>query len=101
MSTRQKWPDECTCCSQPRRTGNGGKLRGSHGLCHNCYTRWLRAGKPAGGPQPPSQGHRSYPRRLEGYMDLLSIEPAITAEKAAARLGVCARTIERYRAALR
>jgi hypothetical protein len=47
-------PVTCRNCGAPRarRVGRRRKWRGARGWCGPCYQRWLRAGKPAGGPPP-------------------------------------------------
>lgn len=46
-------------CSNPA-CGKPHKNKRPHGWCDGCYLRWLRAGRPEGGPPEPSARHQ-YP----------------------------------------
>lgn len=71
------------------------------GFIGACYQRWLRAGKPAGGPPTPQLPHPLGPRadRVEDYAFLRA--HGVSVAEAAARVGVCARTGWDYEAQLR
>lgn len=54
MTTGTITPPLCRNCHKPRRprkTQPG--YRGANGWCDRCYSRWLKAGRPAEGPPPP------------------------------------------------
>jgi hypothetical protein len=80
----------CGCCGTLGR-------HWAHGWVTACYDRWLRAGKPEGGPPPPWS--RPYGRR-EDYAELTR-EQGFTLYQAAERLGVSSRTAWRYERLLR
>jgi hypothetical protein len=92
----------CACC------GKSGHHR-AHGWRDYCYTRWFKAGKPAGGP-PPVQEESTEPAfaahmaafagRLADYQWLLQRERRLTAQQAADRMGVSLRTVRRWNALL-
>lgn len=94
----------CPECGQRRAQGLGE-------WCSACARRWIRAGRPAGGPPPPEDkrspehverlaaGRRAAKAsRVEDYADLLSF--GLTREEAAARLRVTVRSTYRYDRAL-
>jgi hypothetical protein len=100
MARRTGW---CTYCDQWRTQ------YGHLNLCSACYGRWLNAGRPDTGPPAakparpftPEEQQRSvairranHQNRIDDYAFLLSAGE--TREGAAARVGVCARTAERY-----
>ena len=74
------------------------------GYCGTCYKRWSRHGFPPGGPPRPAA--RTDPRspwgsrlgRIEDYADLRAW--GVPDEQAAVRLGVSARTLDRYKQAM-
>ncbi|GAA0402700.1 hypothetical protein GCM10009530_63330 [Microbispora corallina] len=78
--------------------------RGKHcnnGLIGACYRRWLRAGKPAGGPPAPRVEHPLGRRsdRIEDYAFLRS--HGTPRQEAATRVGVKESTSWRYEAEVR
>lgn len=107
----------CSCCGRPAKD-----LR--HGWATSCYQRWLKAGRPAGGPPPPKSTQtpaqaenliygrlvaaERYERRLAEFRRLDSIRRPLnsqwtvpgqrTDKQIAAIIGVDSRTIARYRA---
>jgi hypothetical protein len=91
---------ECACC------GRKGYHKG-RGWIVACYKRWLRAGKPAGGPPPPMSrseiGRRrssAAAGRREDY-EWLTREQGLSLYEAAERLEVTSRTAWRYEQRLR
>ena len=90
-----------TCATCPARRPAQAWRHGWRGpWCHNCSERWRYHGRPASGP-PPSRQQVGGPRygRIEDYAELRAWGE--TLEHAAERLGVTARTAQRYEAALR
>lgn len=80
----------------------------AHDWCSSCYLRWLKAGKPEDGPPSrcpdpvaaAAEGRRRAAHgRREDYQELRSWGE--TREQAAARVGVCHRTTQRYDRAMR
>jgi hypothetical protein len=83
--------DACPC---------GGPIQKLGQWCTNCYQRWLRAGRPEEGPQPPLRPWaRTLAGRLEDYAEIRA--QTRNTELAAQRLGIHMRTAERYEARLR
>ena len=82
------------------RCGCGRPARGRHGLSDACRKRWLYHDCPEQVPEPsnPGNDHRKADR-LEDYLELRSW--GVTRQEAAARIGVCLKTIERYDAEIR
>lgn len=79
---------ECWCCG--RSASHQGR-----GLCATCYTRWQQKGFAGPGPGPEFQP------QTERARDHAAVITALPARAAAERIGVSARTIVRWRAALR
>lgn len=78
---------ECDSCGEE-------KTHQAYGWCKACWGRWDRAGRPAAGPPPSSYG------RYDEYFELTR-DQQYTLKNAAARMGVCERTAQRYEAHLR
>lgn len=82
----------CLCCGRPAE-------RVRRGWSDACYTRWLRAGRPAGGPPPPTMLNTpaEATARREEYA-LLTRVHGLAQWEAAAVLGVSEKTVQRYAA---
>lgn len=94
----------CPCCRKLKQR------KGNYPWCTACYQRWIRAGRPPGGPARPltretcaERARAAYQEqargRREDYQELRSWGE--TREVAAARVGVTERTVQRYERALR
>lgn len=96
MANRVRRTVECRCCD---RTGP----LIAHGWVKACYRRWQRAGKPAGGPPPPRKRgpNQHMEEDVAEFAMVLRTRPDITLAQAAAAVGRCRRTGERYKTRLR
>jgi hypothetical protein len=79
---------ECWCCGHD-------KPHCARGLCKRCYDRWYHRGFTGPGPGPERVPYAEKAREYEHVITSLS------ARRAAEKLGFSARTVTRYRAALR
>lgn len=97
-----QWASEPACLSCPEPRPEDAWRKGWQGpYCPPCRSRWRRNGYPPDGPPPPRVRGRSRTRtgRIEDYAELRSWgEPP---ERAAERLRVSFRTVQRYEAELR
>ena len=80
-------PGECWCCGRDGLWGRG--------LCQRCYSRWYYHDFTGPGPGLERIPYAEKAREYEHVITTLS------ARRAAERLGVSARTVVRWRAALR
>ena len=85
---------ECWCCGRDPATVYPG-WHSARGLCGRCYNRWQQRGFTGPGPGPefmPAAG------RARDYEHVIT---SLSARLAAQELGVSARTVQRWRRALR
>ena len=86
---RLRLSDECWACGWIGRTH-------AKGLCSGCYKRWKKHGFEGMGPGP-----KEHPPMLDSAEEYLATITSLSASRAGEQLGVTARTIQRWRAALR
>jgi hypothetical protein len=79
---------ECWCCGR-------NEYHWARGLCQRCYCRWYHRDFTGPGPGPERIPYAEKAREYEHVITSLS------ARRAAEKLGISARTVTRYRAALR
>lgn len=83
----------CTGCGGSRK-----KRQGARGWCQACYCRWIKAGRPAGGPPPREKRRRSvWTERRADYRWLRDGGEPIDA--AAKRVGITEKTARRWETA--
>jgi len=77
---------------------------GGRGWIHACYSRWIRAGKPAEGPSSRAGSVNLHTQRKLGRLEdyaWLRTSLNLSIDQAAVRVSVCRRTAERYEADLK
>jgi hypothetical protein len=89
MSGRNHGPlAECWCCGRPGR-------HAGRGLCERCYNRWHQHGFAGPGPGP------EFIPQAERAREYAHVITTLSARAAGEKLGISARTVQRWRAALR
>ena len=86
-------PAECWACGRYKPVESS--MRGGP-LCSTCYRRWQYHGFAGPGPGPSEK-----PPVIENVREYADVITSMSAAQAAAKLGRSARTICRWRAALR
>jgi hypothetical protein len=87
-----RWVYGPACLACPAIRPEDASYAGWRGpYCYRCYRRWLRLGRPEGGPRPSRQrASGSFTDRLEDYAELRSWDVSVA--EAAVRVGISART---------